>query len=110
MFSFLNPKSAIQNPKSCLNWVFVQALATLGPKHLSTGCPYSQLLPDSLDKSPTANCNNLGPHARPEKLTDTQNIFYPSSLCGNQLVAVEDPNKTYQPSTINDRIPLGLNL
>ncbi len=26
MFSFLNPKSGIQNPKSCLNGVFVQAL------------------------------------------------------------------------------------
>jgi len=23
---FFNPKSAIQNPKSCLNWLFVQAL------------------------------------------------------------------------------------
>ena len=28
LFSFFNPKSAIQNPKSCLNGLFVQALLT----------------------------------------------------------------------------------
>ncbi len=27
LFSFFNPKSAIQNPKSCLNGLFVQALS-----------------------------------------------------------------------------------
>ena len=32
LLSFLNPKSAIQNPKSCLNRVFVQALITKSPK------------------------------------------------------------------------------